>query len=122
MESKKKHKMLTIRGKLIKDPDETKQFTRADGTNFNVLNFTLVKKHGEDAVYINCSAFNNKIEQFDYQKGDQIQAWGYFDIRKKGEKTFKNFIVMKFNKDGEIHSETESTEKDDFEYEEYEEE
>lgn len=29
---------------------------------------------------------------------------------------------MKFNKDGEIHSETESTEKDDFEYEEYEEE
>ena len=54
--------------------------------------FTLVKKYGKGKEYINCSAYGDKVEKArDFQKGDLIHVFGYFNEREKEGKKYKKF-------------------------------
>lgn len=99
---KKERKMMTVKGTLIKNYTQTdvKEFAKETGETFSVLNITLLKKQDtEENVYINCSIFGDKIQEFNFHKGDQISAYGYFKLRQKGEKTFRDFIITNFYKE-----------------------
>lgn len=99
----KERKMMTVKGTLIKNysQDDVKEFTNENGETFSVLNITLLKKQEtEEKVYINCSIFGenfgDNIEKFHFRKGDQLSAFGYFKLHEKGEKIFRDFIIIDY--------------------------
>lgn len=89
------HKMMTIRGKLAGE-GVTNTFTRSDGSEGSVLNFSIVKPYGKDKEYIRCCLYGNKSEGFEYAVGDDLSLYGYFKIVEKDDKTYRNFIVVSF--------------------------
>lgn len=52
--------MININANLVKEHEFT-SFER-EGEEVEVANFSLVKKHGKDKEYINCSVFGEKVE------------------------------------------------------------
>ena len=90
-------KMININANLVKEPLFS-SFEK-DGENIEVVNFTLVKNYGNGKVYINCSAYGNKVEiAKEFLKGDLIHIFGYFKERQVKDKIYKNFIVKSYNK------------------------
>ena len=92
-----KEEMININANLLDDPSFT-SFER-DSERVEVVNFTLVKKYGKGKEYINCSAYGDKVEKArDFQKGDLIHVFGYFKVREKEGKKYRNFLVKSYNK------------------------
>ena len=89
--------MININANLISEPTFT-SFVK-DDKEVAVSNFTLAKGYGKGKEYINCAVYGDKAEVAkDFQKNDFIHIFGYFKERTKNDKTYKNFIVMSFNK------------------------
>ena len=92
-----KEEMININANLLDDPSFT-SFER-DSERVEAVNFTLVKKYGKGKEYINCSAYGEKVEKArDFQKGDLIHVFGYFKVREKEGKKYRNFLVKSYNK------------------------
>ncbi len=93
----KKNEYININGNLV--GEVTTLVFRNDDEDVSVCNFTLVKKYGDGKEYINCSVYGKKTEiTKEFNKGDYIHVFGYFNQRVKDDKTYKNFIVKSLNK------------------------
>lgn len=92
-----KHEAIGITAALCGDVIFS-EFER-DGETIPVANFTLVKKYGDGKEYTKCSVYGEKTEiAKDYRAGDMIHVFGYWKERQKGDKVYKNFIVLSHNK------------------------
>lgn len=91
------NEMINISANLVGDVNIS-TFSK-DNKEITVANFTLVKKYGKGKEYINCSLYGEKVEiTKEFSKGDYIHVFGYYKENKKGDKTYKNFIVKSLNK------------------------
>ena len=93
--------MLNINGNLINEV-EIKVIKGKDG-EVKAANFTLFRKMGKvgekKKEYINCNVYDKKVELTNgFEKGDFIHVFGYFKEVKKGDKSYRNFIVKHLNK------------------------
>ena len=92
-----KQEMININANLVDEP--TFSSFEIDDDKIEVVNFTLIKKYGKGKEYINCAAYGEKVETAkDFEKGDLIHVFGYFNKREKEGKTYKNFVVKSYNK------------------------
>lgn len=93
--------MININGNVVGDIKNT--YINTEKGEIEVANFTIVRKNKEaektKKEYIYCNLYGEKVELTkEFNSGDFIHVFGYFKEVKKGEKTFKNFIVKHVNK------------------------
>lgn len=91
-------KLINIDANLVKEP-RFANFEK-NGETVQVANFSLVKnKEDGTKAYTDCSVFGDKSNVVkDFNKGDLVHVYGYFKENVKGDKVYKNFIVVSLNK------------------------
>lgn len=92
------NELINIDANLAKEP-RFSEFEK-NGETVNVANFKLVrKKEDGKKAYTDCSVFGEKHNIVkDFNKGDLVHVYGYFKENKKGDKVYRNFIVVALNK------------------------
>lgn len=92
------NELINIDANLVKEP-RFAEFEK-NGETVKVANFSLVRKNEEGKkAYTDCSVFGDKSNIVkDFNKGDLVHVYGYFKENKKGDKVYRNFIVVALNK------------------------